>query len=200
MTDTPHTRSRKLPRLALVGALVLAGAVAPFASAPAPAQAAGNVTYTLYTSDSPSADEADAYDRIRAAMDAAVARYNERTDISRHLNVWYAPGVPTAEANINGDIRFGSDRGYMNESTALHEMGHTMGVGQSGGFFNLCQDGTWAGAQATALVQSWDGPDARVYCGGGHFWPYGLNYTSEYSDLAADHNVDLVRAMIADGM
>jgi hypothetical protein len=188
-------------RTVLAAALAVAGILGTGALAAPPAvAAAGEITYTLYTSDNPSADEQDAYPRIRAAMDAAVSRYNNLSDLTKQIDVSYVPGVPTAEANINGDLRFGSNRSFMNERTALHEIAHTIGVGQSGGFFNLCGSGTWSGPQANALIKSWDGPNATISCGGGHFWPYGMNYDNEWSELNADRHVDLIEAMVADGM
>jgi glycine/D-amino acid oxidase-like deaminating enzyme len=36
--------------------------------------------------------------------------------------------------------------------------------------------------------------------GGGHFWPYGLNYDNEFSNTAADRHVQIVAAMVRDGL
>jgi hypothetical protein len=156
------------------------------------------MTYTLYKSSNPSVDELDAYARITEAMDRALARYNKFNNTWRHLNVSYAPGVPTAEASINGDVRFGSNRSYMVEGTALHEIAHTVGVGTAGNFQSTCDAQNWPAA--LPLLQSWDGPDARINCGGTHMWPYGLNYSDEFSELAFDRNVRLVQAMHHDGL
>jgi hypothetical protein len=185
----------------LVAASIIAAAGLGVGLSAAPAQAAeGEITYTLHREDAPTADQTDAYNRIDAAVAAAVSRYNASTDITKHLDVYYRPGVPTAEANTDGVVSFGTDRSYMSEGTALHEISHTLGVGLSGGWFSKCVDGTWTGPVATALVQTWDGADARVNCGGSHIWPYGLNYSNEFSDVAFERNVDLVEAMIADGL
>ena len=156
------------------------------------------MTYTLYKSSNPSADELDAYARITDAMDRALARYNKFNNTWRHLNVYYAPGVPTAEASINGDVRFGSNRSYMVEGTALHEIAHTVGVGTAGHFQSKCDAQDWP--SALPLLRSWDGPDARINCGGSHMWPYGLNYSNEFSETAFDRNVRLVQAMHHDGL
>ncbi|PPF58860.1 hypothetical protein C5C13_06870 [Clavibacter michiganensis] len=178
---------------AAVAATTLGGAL--------PAQAAGGeITYTLVRSANPTADEQDAYARITAAMDQAVARYNAESDITKVIEVSYAPGVPTAEGSTNGDLRFGSNRSYMVEGTALHEISHTIGVGLSGGWSAHCVGGVWNGPTATALVQSYDGSGARLSCGGSHMWPYGLNYSSEFSDTAFTRHVDVVEAMLADGL
>ncbi|WP_443062484.1 hypothetical protein [Streptomyces sp. NBC_00457] len=59
-------------------------------------------------------------------------------------------------------------------------------MGTSSGWSNLAGGGTWRGAQATALVKQFDGSGATLSTGGGHFWPYGLNYENEFSNTAAD--------------
>ncbi|MCJ1697760.1 RICIN domain-containing protein [Rathayibacter caricis] len=156
------------------------------------------ITYTLSRSSNPSADELDAYARITDAMDRAVARYNRLNNIDRHLWVSYVPGVQTADATINGNIRFGSNRGFMQEGTALHEMSHTVGVGTAWMFDNNCQNNGWA--SAVPLLRTWDGPGATLNCGGGHMWPYGLNYSNEYNELNFERHTKLVQAMLSDGM
>lgn len=160
----------------------------------------GNVTWTLNRDPNPSADQLDAYAQITATMNAAVARYNRLSTITRHLTVNYSPGVPTAQASNNGTIDFGSNRTYMVEGTALHEMAHVMGVGQNGSWWNIGGSGVWTGSNATALVKQFDGANAAISTGGGHFWPYGLNYSNEFSETAYDRNVKLVVAMIKDGL
>jgi len=156
------------------------------------------ITYTLARSANPTDDELDAYARITDAMDRAVARYNKFNNTQRQLWVSYDPGVQTADATINGNIRFGSNRSYMVEGTALHEMSHTVGVGTAWNFQSKCDAQDWPAA--LPLLRSWDGPDARINCGGGHFWPYGLNYSNEFSETAFDRNVRLIQAMHHDGL
>ncbi|KAK2804109.1 hypothetical protein FQN50_006737 [Emmonsiellopsis sp. PD_5] len=158
----------------------------------------GAITWTLEKSSNPSEDEADAYPRIEAAMTLAVTRYSKFTDASKTIHVSYNPEVPTADANYNGDLRFGADRYYMTESTAMHEISHTLGIGQTEAFNEKCASGDWP--TALPLLRSWDGPDAVINCGGGHIWPYGLNYDSEWSETNADRHVMLVDAMLNDGM
>ncbi|WP_146185419.1 hypothetical protein [Microbacterium sp. HMWF026] len=157
-------------------------------------------TYRLWRADNPTADQTDAYDRIEKAMQAATARYDRLTSLSRFVNVYYEPGVPTAEASSNGDLRYGADRAYMVEGTTLHEIAHTLGVGTTYSWDSFCYDGTYHGAKATALLRSWDGAGAVINCDAGHFWPYGLNYSDEFSETAFDRNVQLVNAMREDGL
>jgi hypothetical protein len=131
-------------------------------------------------------------------MNAALRRWERFPDVTKNLYVTYNPGVPTADGNYNGGIRFGSNRGFMQERTALHEIAHTLGVGQTAAWNNLCSTGSWN--QATQTLRSFDGSGANVNCGGGHFWPYGLNYDNEMSDTAAYRHVAMVEAMLRDGM
>ncbi|MEU1799763.1 hypothetical protein [Streptomyces sp. NPDC019937] len=157
------------------------------------------ITWTLQRDSNPTPDQQDAYNRITAAMNAAVARYNNLSDLGKNITVRYDPGVPTADGNINGTIRFGN-RSYMTERTALHEIAHTIGVGTSGRWASLTSGGTWRGAEATRLVRQYDGASATLSAGGGHFWPYGLNYDNEFSQTAADRHVSIVAAMVRDGL
>lgn len=145
----------------------------------APIWAQGNVTYTLHKSTNPTEDELDAYAKIEAAMDSATYLYNKYTTLSKKINVYYNTGVPTAEANFDGVISFGSNRSYMVVITAMHEMGHVFGVGTTNEYKNMIVDGVFTGPLATAKIKEIDGEGALVKGDGTHFWPYGLNYSSE---------------------
>ncbi|QQM46171.1 hypothetical protein [Streptomyces liliifuscus] len=195
---------RRLAVIAVLAATVLAGpgvAQAAPQAAPIPKEqvAAATITWTLERAANPTQDQQTAYNLITAAMNAAVARYNNVSDLGKTITVRYDPGVPTADGNINGTIRFGN-RGYMTERTALHEIAHTIGVGTSSRWSSLGGSGTWRGAQATALVKQFDGSGATLSTGGGHFWPYGLNYENEFSNTAANRHVQIVAAMVRDGL
>ncbi|MFE0254886.1 hypothetical protein [Streptomyces sp. NPDC059010] len=190
----------------LAGAVLFGPGVAQATPQTAPASAAreqvaaaASITWTLERAANPTEDQRTAYDLITRAMNAAVARYNNLSDLGKTITVRYDPGVPTADGNLNGTIRFGN-RGYMNERTALHEIAHTIGVGTSSGWSRLGGSGTWTGGQATALVRQFDGGSAKLSTGGGHFWPYGLNYDNEFSNTAADRHVQIVAAMVRDGL
>jgi hypothetical protein len=158
-----------------------------------------DLTWRLQRAQNPTTDQSDAYWRIESAMNAAVARYNRLTSRpSKSLTVQYVPSVQTADGNFNGNIRFGSNRAYMNERTALHEISHTLGIGQTQAFNQRCSANNWPGA--TRLLRSWDGGSAKINCGGGHIWPYGLNYDNEMSEVNADRHCWLIEAMLADGL
>src|ERR1700753_1315343 len=81
------------------------------------------IIWRLQKSANPTADQADAYTRIEAAMNLAAKRYN-RLSVrpTKSITVQYATSVSTAEGSFSGVLRFGSKRAYMNERTALHEI------------------------------------------------------------------------------
>lgn len=141
--------------------------------------ATGQLTYTLVRAPNPTPDQFSAYELIVAAMDQALAVYNCHTSISKALRVEYNPGVPTADGNANGTIRFGA-RSSMQQATAMHEVAHTLGVGTDPAWSRLLSAGVWTGAAATAELRAITGDPAAVIKGDSqHFWPYGLNYPSE---------------------
>ena len=161
--------------------------------------ASAAISYKLQRATNPTTEQTQAYAKIDDAMKLAVARSNKLTKrANKNITVSYVPGVETADGNFNGNIRFGSNKSYMNERTALHEIAHTLGVGQTKAFDQKCASGNWP--TALPLLRSWDGPDAKINCGGGHFWPYGLNYDREWSERDGDRHCLLVDAMLADGL
>lgn len=162
----------------------------------------GNITYTLVQDPNPTADQIDAYNRIKAAMDSALNYYNNLTNISKQLTVYYEPSVQTADASSNGTVRFGSSRSYMNTCTALHEIAHTVGVGQSDGWFRLVQNGVFTGTNTTNELRKITGVSTdQIHGDSMHFWPFGLNYSSEVSsDADYVNHCRIVAAMKADGM
>ena len=162
---------------------------------------AGKITWGLVKVANPTADQKDAYARITSAMNAAVARYNKWGDWGRYLTIRYTPGVPTAQASINGSIDFGTNRQYMTECTAMHEMGHCFGVGTARAWSSpLIQNGLFVGAKTVAKIKSFDGANGAIHCDAMHFWPYGLNYNSEWSTTAGDRHAQINRAMNDDGL
>jgi hypothetical protein len=185
-----------------LGSLVMAVALAftaPAQAAPTEVGAQGTLSWRLVRAQNPTADQQRAYDLITRAMNAAVARYNNLSGLGKSITAHYVPSVPTADGNINGTIRFGAFAS-MNERTALHEIGHTIGVGTSGKWGSLGCGGTFKGARTTALVKQYDGQNATIKCDGQHFWPYGLNFDSEFSQTNGDRHVKIVEAMVRDGL
>ena len=85
----------------------------------------GTVSYSLSSNVTQ-----EHYTRIDNAMASAVNYFNELTSIQGHrLSVNYGSGTPTAEASYGGWMRFGPSTSYQQTGTALHELGHTIGVG-----------------------------------------------------------------------
>lgn len=140
----------------------------------------GKITYALARAQNPTSDEQEAYERITSALDKALSIYNCYTHVEKHLNAQYNPSVPTADGNPNGSIRFGS-RASMNFVTAMHEISHVLGVGADGAYDPLIVGGVYTGPIATARLRELTGDEtAEIHGDGQHFWPYGLNYESEY--------------------
>jgi hypothetical protein len=132
---------------------------------------------------------------IVKSMDEAVAIYNANGDFDRVLTVTYSAGVPTADSNITGYIRFG---GLRNTRTALHEIGHTMGVGQAANWMNFAGTRTWTGEHALAQLREFDGPGAVLHCDKLHFWPYGMNQDDEGNPENFKRHVMMVVALRVD--
>jgi hypothetical protein len=66
----------------------------------------------------------------------------------------------------------------------MHELGHVFGVG-SNQFKPWVKDGVFTGPMATAEMRRIENDAmATVKSDGTHFWPYGLNYVSEYKSEA----------------
>lgn len=162
--------------------------------------AQGAMTYTLVREANPTADQQDAYTRIQRAMDSALVHYNTHTTIRKHLTVYYNTGVPTAQANFDGVISFGQNRSYMVVITAMHEIGHTIGVGTTNEYRSLIVGGKFTGTSTTAKIKEISGNSVLQISGDSqHFWPYGLNYASEVSSVQdLINHCKIVNAMFTD--
>ncbi len=150
------------------------------------------ITYTFHL------DGVDQWlrDQIEGGVHEAVALYNQYGSFNKHLNISYTdwPGV-TAEANFNGDIKFGSLRGTR---VTLHEMAHTMGCGTYWDWGNHMIGGAWNGVYATETLRQFDGGGAVLWGDNWHFWPYGLNYDNEDGDVNRFRHIRIVAGLIAD--
>ena len=180
------------------------GATAYGSNVPVTTIAKGNVTYTLAQNANPTAEESAAYVRIKAAFDEAVVYYNNFTSITKTINVTYNPGVPTADATFAGNIRVGSNASYQRTGTALHEMAHTVGVGQHSYWTsNLIIGGIYQGANANKMLRFMTRNPAEYLKGDNlHFWPYGINGANEDTgqDILYITNVIVVQGMKKDGL
>ncbi len=159
----------------------------------------GTTTYNM-VSGFPDADRT----RVDAAMKSAVEYYNSYTSIKGlGLTVNYGSGTPTAEASYGGWMRFGPSSSYQQTGTALHEMGHTIGVGQHWYWTNttgspLKVSGKWQGYRANDLLNFMDGSSGAQMAGDGtHSWPYGINGAHE--DLGTEW-LYTMNALITQGL
>ena len=164
----------------------------------------GNVTYTLAQNPNPTDEEKAAYARIKVAFDEAVAYYNNFTSITKILNVNYVPGVPTADAHINGTIRVGSNTGYQRTGTALHEIAHAIGVGQHAFWTGtLIKNGVYQGVFANNILRFMTRTPGEALKGDNlHFWPYGINGANEDNgqEMLYITNVLIMQGMKKDGL
>ncbi len=183
----PNTNKGVLaPRfMRIPGAAVLAAALLGLYGAMPSSGQLGNVTYTLNQASNPTTDQSDAYAKIKIAMDSATLFYNTFTSIPKKLSISYEPSVPTTDGNINGSIRFGSNRSYMICCTAMHEIAHTVGIGTISAWSKLIVNGRYIGTNANKEFRTIIGnPDTVLKGDSQHFWPYGLNYASEVKSTA----------------
>ncbi|MCU4166590.1 T9SS type A sorting domain-containing protein [Carboxylicivirga caseinilyticus] len=143
----------------------------------------GTVSYTL--ADNVTGEDRE---RIGAAMESAVNYFNNLTSIQGHwLNVNFGSGTPTAEASYGGWMRFGPNSSYQQTGTALHEMGHTIGVGTHSMWYgpssSLRENGSsglWLGDRTKKLMQFIDNNTSAYLTGDNtHMWPYGVNGANE---------------------
>jgi hypothetical protein len=139
--------------------------------------------------------DADKRDQIKQSMDEATALYNELGEFDKQITVAYSPSTPTADGNYNGNIRFGSQR---SKRTALHEIAHTLGVGQHKNWQANIRDKKWTGEHALKQLREFDGPDAVLHADKAHFWPYGLNQERESSPESDRRHVLMVLALRKD--
>lgn len=164
----------------------------------------GTTTYSM-AGGFPEAD----YNRVNAAMQSAVEYYNTFTSIKGlNLSVNYGSGTPTAEASYGGWMRFGPSSSYQQTGTALHEMGHTVGVGTHWYWSNttgspLKIGGKWLGERANSVLNFMDGTTGAQMNGDAtHAWPYFINGAQE--DLKTDWlytmNALLMQALGEDGL
>jgi autotransporter-associated beta strand protein len=135
---------------------------------------------------------ADKRNAIIAAMNEAVAIYNANGHFDKHVWANYDPGVPTAQASYGGWIDFG---GSISRQVAMHEISHTLGVGQVAAWNTNRSGNLWTGPRALARVRLFDGPSAVLNADSIHFWPYGLNYSSEDTATNRVRHVKMVSAL-----
>ncbi len=184
MTDYLRTRISAAALLALT-------VVAPLALS---RQADAALSFTVDANNWPSSAQRTA---AVNAMQNVVNRYNAFGDFGNYnIYVYYNAGIPTAQANYLGSIGFGGT--YPNERVAMHETAHYLGSGTTSQWAGLMTGGSWDGAIATALIKQFDGEQEYLHGDTQHFWPYGLNYDSEGSEINKQRQVAVMYAQRAD--
>lgn len=158
----------------------------------------GNITFTLHKQPNPTGELKEHYDRIEAAFENAVDYYESFTSIEKELNVHYNPDVATADGHINGTIRVGSNPSYQQTGTALHEIMHTVGVGQHWRWGELISGGDYQGERANTILQVMTLDSTETIHGDDlHFWPYGINGAHEDT---GEEMLYITHALIMQGM
>ncbi|KAA6302783.1 MAG: hypothetical protein EZS26_000953 [Candidatus Ordinivivax streblomastigis] len=166
----------------------------------------GNTTFTMAFD---SVGNPDNFRRIKAAMTSACNYHNNLTSIVAQKSVNYGSGTPTAEASYGGWMRFGPSESYQRAGTALHELSHTVGVGQHAMWsnVNLHANNVWLGERTTNVLKTMlplhgNTTYPEIHGDTQHFWPFGINGANEDTgaDLLYVMNALLVQAMGEDGL
>jgi autotransporter-associated beta strand protein len=134
------------------------------------------------------------HDAAVVAIQAVTDRYNAYGYFGDYsVWVYYNAGIPTAQASCAGSIGFGGT--WPAERVMQHELAHYLCLPSTGW---LISGGVWQGPIADQLVRQFDGEQAELHGDSIHFWPYGLNYDTEGSEINKQRQVAMVYAMRAD--
>ena len=126
-------------------------------------------------------------------MNEAVAVYNATTNFNVDVNVVYHSGIPTAQANYNGELGFG---GSISTQVALHEIAHYLGSGTVNEWNDrFGGDSIWDGAAVRHFIKFFGGPGTELNRAGVHYFPYGFNYGNEDTPEARRRLPRLIQAM-----
>lgn len=166
----------------------------------------GNITFTLAGSVTGAPGH---HERIKEAIETAVDYWNNLTSIrGHHLSVSHHLGTPTAEGSYGGYIQFGP-AAYQQTGTALHEMGHTIGVGTHSIWYGpsspLRENGStgkWLGERANKVVQFILNDRTAGLSGDAvHMWPFAINGPGENSEgLSPDDFLFTANGLVTQGL
>jgi len=162
----------------------------------------GKITYTFNKATNPNAEQLAAYARLQVAIDSAVWYLSNYTSAIKHVWLNYEVGTPTADANNEGWMRFGSNSSYQNLRTMLHEMNHTLGTGTTDWWKGKIVGGKFQGQHTNDLLNKIQNSNGAQLSGDTqHWWPFGLNQNSEVtSSWDYVYNCILIEAMRKDGL
>ena len=85
----------------------------------------------------------------------------------------------------------------------MHEMAHTVGVGQHWKWNDLIESGVYQGVEANAILQMMTNNNTATIRGDEiHFWPYGINGAHEDNgnDMTYIIHALLIQGMKKDGL
>ena len=166
----------------------------------------GNVSYSYNNGG-----DAAANARITNALNSACHYFNNMCYTTRHFNVGYSAGTPTADCNYQAQpwINIGAQESYQRTGTFMHEMQHGMGLQNYSTQWNKNNlrsgngTGQWTGDRVTEALHFWDNNTTTVLKGDAiHMWPYGINGASE-DNLSVElylANAMLCQALGEDGL
>ena len=168
----------------------------------------GTITYQLNASVTSAEGH---HERIAEAMRTAVDYWNNLTSIQgKHLSINHHPGTPTAEASYSGYMQFGANPSFQRTGTALHEMGHNIGVGTHSMWYGPNSPlraegsrGAWLGERANNVLRFLDNnPNATMTGDNVHMWPYGINGAHEDtgSEFLYIANSLITQGLVEDGL
>lgn len=141
----------------------------------------GNVKWSWSDKSNASRDQIS---RIEVAMDSACYYYNNYSNLTHDIHVSYNAGVPTADCNILGSMRYGANERYQWVGTAQHEMSHAMGIGTASnwGSFGDPWSKPVAALSLKVMMQDMTIILHGAYSGQQHFWPGGINQKEEVTN------------------
>ena len=166
----------------------------------------GNVSYSYNNGG-----DAAANARITNALNSACHYFNNMCYTTRHFNVGYSAGTPTADCNYQAQpwINIGAQESYQRTGTFMHEMQHGMGLQNYSTQWNKNDlrsgngTGQWTGDRVTEALHFWDNNTTTVLnVDGIHMWPYGINGANE-DNLSVElylANAMLCQALGEDGL
>lgn len=148
-------------------------ALLAMSAATAAPHARGDITYTLLfdPASSPQAQQ------VADSVAVAAAFYNQHGSFNKHWNVYYDPGIPTAQASYDGYMGYGNSR---NERVVFHEAAHTFGMGTHSLYPSRLSGGVWQGQYGNqAQFDTYNAYPDGLHGDGHAIWPGGFNYDNE---------------------
>lgn len=153
--------------------------------------ARGDVTFSFNFGNSTPEEQ-----QVRASVAEAAAIYNTYGSFNKHWNVFYHPGIPTAEANYDGYMGYGGQR---TTRVVLHEAAHTFGMGTISAYFNLLSGGVWQGEHGNrAQFDTYNDFGDGLHGDNHAIWPGGMNFENEDGFIERIWHLRIMASLRAD--